>query len=444
MSRRPGSRRRRIGGALILTGLLSGAGALATFQATPASAVEFGSFDLHAGARGTTLFNDDASGARQAEGTAPETQATLQNGPVGSGLATIAYPGPLAANGGTLLLVLQPGCTATSPAGLPSGTTPVCPLPDAAAKAANDPVKAEAREGDPQPTTTFTGIPGTELTATALPEKITADATINKSAAQEGTFGPTSAHSLATTTATEGKAQGDSNVQDIDLGGVIKIDSVTSQAIASTDGVNAKVSAATVVHGMTVGGQPAYVDEKGFHIGQQGQDTNAVANQIAQQALSQGGFNVYVSTPQKEVKGATGTVTAGSLIITQKSDSGVTGYIFGGSQANVTAAPGSGDLLTDFSDTGSTDSGSVGSGSLTGVGSVSPTGPAAGGAGKPATGQVALGGAQNASTSGKPIKAGSVVLAAIAAVLLAAGMRRLSDDVLAERAAATTCSLEAD
>ena len=444
MSGRHGSRRRRLGGVLILTGLLSGAGALATFQATPASAVEFGSFDLHAGARGTTVFNDDASGGRQAEGTAPETQATLQNGPVGSGLATVAYPGPLAANGGTLILVLQPGCSATAPAGLPNGTTPVCPLPDAAGKAANYPVKAEAREGDPEPTNTYTGTPGTELTATALPQKVTADATINKSAAQEGTFGPTSAHSLAATTATEGKAQGDSNVQDINLGGVIKIDSVTSQAIATTDGVKAKVSAATAVNGMTVGGQPAYVDERGFHIGEQGQDTNAVANQIAQQALSQGGFNIYVSTPQKEVKGASGLVTAGSLIITQKSDSGVTGYIFGGSQANVTAAPGSGDLLTDLlGDTGSVTGGTVGSGSLSGVSSVSPSSPV-GGAGKPRVGQVALGGAQNASTSGTPLKFGTVLLAALAALLLSAGMRRLSEGVLAERAAATTCSLKVD
>jgi hypothetical protein len=442
MTTRTGSRRRRVGAAFILTGLLCGTGALAAFQATPASAVEFGSFDLRAGARGTTIFNDDASGARQFEGTAPETEATLQNGPVGNGLAAVAWPGPLAGNAGTLLLVLQPGCTATSPVGLASGSTPVCPLPDDA-KQINVPVRAEARSGDNPPTKTFTGVPGTELTATAEAAKVTADATINKSASQPGTFGPTSAHSLVSQTADAAIAQGNSTVQDIDLGGVIKIDSVTSLAKATTDGTKADGSAATAVNGMTVAGQPAYVDDKGFHIGEQGQDTNAVANQIAQQALGQGGFNIYVSTPQKEISGAAAKVTAGSLIITQKSDSGVTGYIFGGSQASVTAAPGSGDLLSglggdEFS--GGTDG--VGSGSLSDVGGVSPSGPSSGAPG--GNGPVAIGPIKNASSGGKPVRPGAVVLGALAAVFLAVGMRRLSDDVLTERAAATSCSLEAD
>ncbi|HET7720446.1 MAG TPA: hypothetical protein VFK43_10800, partial [Acidimicrobiales bacterium] len=108
-------RRRRSGIALILAGLVSAAAGIGTWQAPSASAVEFSSFDFRSNANGFTFFNDDASGARQGEGTVPHTEANLQNGPVGSGLATVAWPGPLAANGGTLLLVLQPGCSATAP-----------------------------------------------------------------------------------------------------------------------------------------------------------------------------------------------------------------------------------------------------------------------------------------------------------------------------------------
>jgi len=96
--------------------------------------------------------------------------------------------------------------------------------------------------------------------------------------------------------ATTGSASADSRITKIDLGGVIKIDSVTSHAEAATDGVAAGApSGSTVVQGMTIAGQPAYVDDQGVHIGEQGQPANAVVSQIANQALTQGGFSFYVA-----------------------------------------------------------------------------------------------------------------------------------------------------
>jgi len=442
---RPPRRRRLIGVALILTSFVSAGLGVATFQASAAGAVEFGSFDFRANAHGFSFFNDDASGARQGEGTVPHTEAVLQSGPVGSGLATIFWPGPLGANAGTLLLVLQPGCSATSPAGLPAGSTPVCPLPDAAGSALNYPVKASSRVGENPPTNTYNA-PGTQLTSTAEAQKVTADAVVAQPVSATGSFGTTQSHSTAEQTSSGGSSLATSKVQDVNLGGVIKIDQVTSMAKATTDGSKAGGETATTVSGMTVGGQPAYVDESGMHIGTQGQPANAVANQIAQQALGQGGFSVYVSTPTKEINGASASVTAGSLIILQKSDSGVTGFILGGSHAQVSAAIGDASALAGLDDTGSLGGADSGLGSSSG--SLDGTGPSLGGtpsgSGKSGGGPVALGNAQNTSSNGVPVKPAPVIFGLIAAFALAAGMRRLSDQVLAEQVTATTCSLDGD
>jgi hypothetical protein len=448
VSTNPPRRRRRSGIALVLAGLVSAAAAVGTWQAPSASAVEFSSFDFRSNANGFTFFNDDASGARQGEGTVPHTEANLQNGPVGSGLSTVFWPGPLAANGGTLLLVLQPGCTATAPVGLGSGSTPLCPLPDSA-KQLNYPLRASARSGENPPTNSLSS-PGAELTTTAEAKKVTADAVVAQPISATGAFGTTQSHSKVEQTDDGGLAEASAKVQDVNLGGVIKIDQVVSTAKATTNGSKADGATSTQVSGMTVGGQPAYVDEKGLHIGEQNQPANAVANQIAQQALSEGGFKIFVSTPTKEVEGASANVTAGSLIILQESDSGTTGYILGGAHAQVTAVPGDPSLLAggDLGSTGGFDTGS-GTGSLGDLGS--PTGDLGGsgtgsGGGAPSggNGQVALGPAQNTGSTGEALKPAPVIFALLAAFALAAGMRRLSDTVLAEQVTATTCSLEGD
>jgi hypothetical protein len=428
---RTGRRRRRVGAALILTGLLCGTGAVAAFQASSAGATELFSFDIKAGARGFQYFNASGKDAGLDDPGADvgETEALLQSGPVGYGLSTVAWPGPFASNAGTLLLVLQPS------------------TPAAAAGAANDPVRAEARTGQDPPKTTYNNIPGTTLESSATANDVTADAKIAGAAGMPGTFGTTTAHSESKSTSSGVSADSSSLVQDINLGGVIKIGSVQSTASAKTDGVKASGDASTVVSDMTIGGQPAYVDQDGVKIGTQGQPVNAVANQIAQQALGQGGFKIYVSAPQKEINGAAATVSAGSLIISHSSDSGGLGtLVLGGATAAVSGAPGDPSLTADLtggssvSDVGGAGS-SGGTGSLSDVGSVAPSVPGKVGV---KGGAIALPGARNASSKGTPLRPGTVVLGTLAALLLAAGMRRLSDDVLAERASATTCSLEVD
>ena len=425
--------RSRRGAALIAAGLLCGAGAVGFYLAPTARAAELSSFDLRANATGFQWFSTSAKDAALDDpGTGvPMTQVHLESGPVGYGLSTVLWPGALASNGGTLLLVVQP----TTPPGV--------------ANAANYPIRAESRTGQNPPESHDNHVAGTDLTATALNDMVSADAVINKAAGIPGTFGTTTTHSLVKTSDVGGVAEAFSLVQDINIGEVIKIESVSSRADASTDGTKSGGDAVTVVNGMEIGGQPAYVDQDGLHIGERNQPVNAVANQIAQQALAGAGYKIYVSSPQKETTGAMTTVQAGSLIITHHTDKSEFGdasdetYRFGGAAATVTGEGGDVTALlgetTDLTggDLGGT-GGSVGDLGGGGGGNV----PAAGGGG--GGNDQAVGQLQPIASHGKAIRPGALILAILGAGLLAFGMKRLSDDVLAEQLQQTTCTLEGD
>jgi hypothetical protein len=191
---------------------------------------------------------------------------------------------------------------------------------------------------------------------------------------------------------------------------------------------------------MTVGGQPAYVDEQGVHFGEQGQPANAIVSQIANQALNGGGFSFHVAQPQQENSGAMNSYTAGSLIIEWKPPGNPSENVFvialGGSRVAVNAAPG-----IDFS-TGSfvPPTPSVApTGSATparsGITSTPPTSNAA-----PTTPR----GTSSPTTS--PIAAtfnglgGQAALGLLGAGLLFLGFRRVADDVVDR--VPSTCPLE--
>jgi hypothetical protein len=428
-------RQRRRGAPLLMAGLASAmAGALLWIYGPLAHAdATLSSFGLQSGARGWRLFDEDATNGNQ-EGEVPESSANLANGPVGYGLASVVWPGPLASNAGSLVLVLQP----TAP---PQVTV------------LNNPIRAEARTGQNPPTTTNNSTPGTSMVATAKDDLVEALATVNSSSGG-GSFGPSHTHASTTLAGATAKAASDSLVQDVSLaGGVVKIDSVSSVAEATTDGAKSGGDAHTVVHGMTIGGQPATIDDKGLHIGSQDQPANAAANQIAQQALGKSGTSITLSQPTKETKDATTSVTAGSLVVSWNTGGGqIFTVTLGGAQATATAAPGSGVGVPDVAAPGltngsgalpATDTGSaaVPTGDATGAssGSVSPAGSAGSSAipGRTASPPLKLAG------HGALIGTGSVVLAVLATVLIGFGMRRLSDSVLAEPTAAV-CPLAED
>jgi hypothetical protein len=426
--------RRRSGALLLVVGMVCAlASAFFWRIGSPAHAeTTFSSFDLQAGARGWRFFMEDPTNGNQ-EGEVPESSTTLAQGPVGYGLSSVVWPGPLASNLGSLLLVLRPDA--------PSQAT-----------ALNNPVRAEARSGQNPPTTKNDSVPGTSMSATALPELVEAEALVNSSSGP-GTFGPSRTHAISKLEGPIGKGIADSLVQNINVAaGVVKIDSVTSTAAATTDGTKSDGEAHTVVNGLTIGGQKATIDEHGLRIGDG--TPNAVANQVAQQALGKSGTTITMGAATKESDGATTTVTAGSLVISWDTGGGqIFTVSIGGASATVTAAPGTDVAPSPIDTAPAPGSASVGTPTDTGSGTLPST---SGAASTPASTSGAA--TAPAASSGSPavaspklqlarypkvLSTGSVVLAAFAAGLMGIGMRRLGDGILAEPTAAV-CPLAED
>jgi len=310
------------------------------------SSSKFGSYTIAATAPGWEMYEDEPSANAHPEGgaQAPYSTSALSSGGLGYGLSSVAWPGATEANANGVALLLFPKSI-----DVPGG--PSVPVPDAvtalfaqAAPATAYPLRAEARTGSDKPDAALDGQAAT-LKAHADPALANASATTKSATGQAGfSFG--NAETIASSVLNDeaGAASAESKITKIDIGGVIKIDSVTSTATASTNASDSTSSGTTVVQGMTIGGQAAYVDDSGVHIGDQGQPANAVVSQIANNALKNGGVSFAVSQPQQEVDGPTSSYTAGALYIVWKPPQNPSENMFvialGGSRVSVTARPG--------------------------------------------------------------------------------------------------------
>ncbi|HEY2427295.1 MAG TPA: hypothetical protein VGI06_00080 [Acidimicrobiales bacterium] len=326
--------------ALVVGGMLcvAGAGAGVVLDQVPARADvapggDLGRYSLAATAPGEQITYDfpSATAHPQAEGEVPESVAQLTSGPQGYALATIAWPGSLAANAGSTAVLLG------------------APVPAQQAELANEGARAEARTGTSPSTVTNTGYPGASMTASATDTNVRADTTM---AGSEGPSPGTSTGHVETTSAATVTgpaavlATAASRVENVDLGGVVTITSVSSTAEASTDGVTTKAGGGTTVTGMKIGGQPGYVDDHGVHIGTVGSPVNAVASQIANQALAGAGMKIAVSQPSKSAQGANVMYDAGNLVVYWAVPGDPNGdtftYTFGGASVTAGASPGFG------------------------------------------------------------------------------------------------------
>ena len=421
-----------------------------------------GSYSVIAAAPGIEFTEDEPSAQAHPEGqgSAPYTTSVLTGGGLGYGLSTIAWPGSYGGNAGSLILVA-----------LPSQIGPV-PRPDAVTQAVTTlspslqyPIKAEARAGS-APDASYGQVPGTTLNAHADTGDVHATADV-QGAQQPGaaTYGNMHSDSSSTVNGSSVKALANSVLHNVDIaGGTIKIKSLISTATATTDGSTSSANGATLVQGLTVGGQAAYLDQGGLHIGTSTQPANAAASQAANQALAGFGMKVYVSQPQLERNGGTTTYTAGSVVFTwippppppnfppplNNSNNNVFILTLGGARVSVAAGQGFGVASQSASDTGSppiaSDTGGGESalpstadvsGATTGSPGVASTGTP--GRSAPRGTAQSIGGQTIAHTfSG--VGMGWLLLGLAAAALIGIGSRRLIGDLLDNPAA--TCPLE--
>ncbi|MHB8463238.1 MAG: hypothetical protein ACYDH6_21810 [Acidimicrobiales bacterium] len=416
-------------------------------RADNAPGAGFESFSLSATAPGVQFTYDfpGASTHPQAEGEVPQSIAQLGSGPQGYGLASVAWPGALAANAGSLAQLIN------------------LPLPSAVSNNANDPIRAEARTGSGPPTVTNTSVPGSVMTVTATPVMVSADAQTagTQGPAPQSSSGNTESKSTATLLGpSSANATASSIVQHINLGGVVKIGAVTSTATASTTGIASAGSGETIVSGVEVGGQPAYIDQHGLHVGASspGVPVNAQAAAIANQALGGAGMKFAVSQPSLVRKGARATSDSGNVVFFWAPPGDTNHDTFtatlGGASVSVGATPAiagpsagqgvvppvpplAGETVTM---PGATDTGSGGTVQApSDLASPAPSNASGGTSGS--SDQTPLLPALTRTSAKLPRGLPPIlpVLVALGSMLIAFGMRRLPDRVLEE--SATACTL---
>src|SRR3954454_24231637 len=409
------------------------------------SGAKFGSYTLAATAPGWEMYEEEPSANAHPEGgtQAPYSTSALSTGGLGYGLSSIAWPGATEANVNGVAVLLFPK-TIDVPGG------PSVPVPDAvtalfhqAAPAASYPLRAESRSGSGSPDSTLDGQAET-LKAHADELLANASATTKGATGQAGfSFGNAETIASSVLNETAGQASAESKITKIDIGGVIKIDSVVSTATASTSASDSTSSGTTVVQGMTIGGQAAYVDDGGVHFGNQGQPANAVVSQIANNALKNGGFSFAVSQPQQEVDGPTSSYTAGALYVVWKPPQSENVFVIGlgGSRVSVNGKPGFDTAtIAPVSTPSPFVSSSAVSPSRRSAGGITSSSPTS------ASPSVAATKPKAATVKSSPIAAtfdglgGQAMLGVLGAGLLFFGFRRVADDIVDR--APTICPLD--
>src|SRR5580765_4396994 len=166
------------------------------------SGPKFGSYTIAATAPGWEMYEDEPSANAHPEGgtQAPYSTSALSTGGLGYGLSSVALPDAVTA------------------------------LFQQAAPASSYPLRAESRTGSGSPDSTLDGQAAT-LKAHADGLLANASATTKSATGQAGfSFGNAETIASSVLNDTAGAASAESKITKIDIGGVIKIDSVTSTA----------------------------------------------------------------------------------------------------------------------------------------------------------------------------------------------------------------------
>ncbi len=323
---------------LLRTGVAGACFLGAALLAVPAQAEgepgdAFFGYNLTAEAHGFQMTEDrpSANSHPEADTEVPHTAVSLSAGPVGFGLSSVAWPGALAGNAGTLLLLANPNAPQE-------------------VKALNSPVRAEARTGSAQNDVTNDSVPGARMHAKALADSVTADTVVNGGAAGDTIgFGKTTSVSTVTLGTATGSSVADSTAKDLSFAaGVVAVESVTSHAEAISDGFTASAKGITQVTGMTVAGVPVTVDERGVTVnGTSAADP--IATEVVNTALANLGMTIALSKPSKDISGGSARYDAGSLIVNwAPPGAGITFTAsVGGARVLASANPGSASPVTD-------------------------------------------------------------------------------------------------
>ncbi len=423
-----------------------------------------GGYKLDARAQAVNVLHDSPSSPSPThpdfDGSVPAAQSTIDTGPIGHGLASIFWPGPLGGNFGGALAQINQVCAPPLPV---PGLPPVCaPVPQQLkdnSQQFNDPVRAETFFPQAPQDAKYTNIPGATMNSHIDPDgkKVQAFGQLDGfGAAGVGVVANLNAKTATTLADSSGTAEASSEVNNVVLaGGMVTIGRVFSTAKVTTDGSTAKGDAHTTVEALKIAGQSATVDEQGVHIGGQSNPLNKQVNQTIAQALAKSGLKIVMVPVDKSTSGATGSVTAGSLVIQYEDDQqqlvpggGIQNSFtiaLAGATASVDASQGSNADLGTTEEPVSPETPGVEGTSIAGP-DVTPAGlgefaPPAAATFRAPRGRVAALPTQLTLNS-FGLAWGLVLLALLLALGLAFGLRRVTDEVFADAPAVAACPLE--
>lgn len=326
--RRP-RRLRRLSVALVVVGIATMAGGSAgmlTASADDTPGSNFGALDINASAYGLRVPFFTHSG-EDVESELPYSLSQLSYS--GHALTSVFWPGDTGGHGGDTFKLLAGSCippnpfnTVPVPLPIPIPDLPcpthIPPLPNEVYESMNDSYKAEAQSGTGAPEVKQSG-PGVDMAAQATTTNVRATSIIAGGQAPGVGAGMGSSATdtfIRLTGPNTAVVDSVSVMRDVSLGGgALTIDSITSVAHAVTNGKTATGTAGTTVQGMKVGGIPVTVDDKGIHVQGQGQTLPSI--DALNELLKNFGFTMYVVDPTKAVKKAAIQLFSGQLIIQQ-------------------------------------------------------------------------------------------------------------------------------
>ncbi|MBV8982861.1 MAG: hypothetical protein JOZ68_04120 [Acidimicrobiia bacterium] len=457
-------RRRRARVALVAAlALLFIGSSTAVLAQTSDGGTPLGGYKLDARAQAINVLHDSPTFPSPThpdfDGSVPAAQSTTDTGPIGHGLAAIFWPGPLGGNFGSALNQINQVCAPVLPV---PGLPPVCvPTPQQLkdhSSQFNDPIRAETFYPQAPQNADNGSIPGVTMKSqiTDNGKKVESFGALDGfGSAGVGIAASLTAKTTNTLTDTTGTSEATSEADNLVLGGgMVTIGRVFSTAKITTDGSKATADAHTTIDGLKIAGQGATVDDQGVHIAGQSNPLHKQINQAVAQALAKSGLTIKLVQNENSIDGATGSVTAGALVIQYEDDKDqlVKGGIqnsftisLGGATASVDSSQGSNsDLGEAPAEAAPTDTG----GDNTAVAGLEIP-PA--GLGSVATPPSALPRSTRRASVSQPFRPilnsfglawGLVLFAVIAALGLGFGLRRVTDDVFAEAPAAAACPLE--
>lgn len=312
-----GARLRLLAG---VTCLLTSAVPAVTANAAEEKGSQLQSFSLHADAPALRV----RQGTEQTEGVVPQTLAQLRNGPIGFAQSSTVWPGTLAGNVGSLLVL-------------------AADAPKEAA-ALDSPVRAEARTGSGPSEVVNEDFPGTTMRAAATAEEVVADTTMGHTASlPAGSVGASRSTSRSVVVGPrEAVAEASSRVEDVSLlDGQVTVEAVTSLARATTDGATTKVEGRTVVSDLRVAGHRVTIGSDGITVADQAGPDTAPAVAAVNEVVKAAKLAIAVGEPTGLQDGGSASYTAGSVVIAFTQSSGaVLSVILGGANVAVAAVPG--------------------------------------------------------------------------------------------------------